>query len=98
MRFNLPDPHPQPRFDRTLRIGNVYACKGGGKTKYWVVVGLSERTVNVLGFDDEGVVTSTGNYGSHVFDGSYPGRDVIGYCNGIEELQFDVTWYARTLP
>ena len=31
-------------------------------------MGLNERTVNLLGVNSDGVVTSTANYGAHVFD------------------------------
>jgi len=38
MKFNLPQPAPKPPIDTTVRLGNVYPCKGGGKTHYWIVV------------------------------------------------------------
>jgi hypothetical protein len=95
MKFILPQPAPRPAIDTSLRIGNVYPCKGGGKTHYWIVVGLSERTVNLLGINSDGQVTSTANYGAHVFEGSvgFPGRDLLGHCGGMEALEFDITWF-----
>jgi hypothetical protein len=97
MKFNVPQPAPRPALDTSLRIGNVYPCKGGGKTHYWVVVGLSERSVNLLGINSDGVVTSTANYGAHVFEGSigFPGRDLLGHCEGLGTLEFDITWFRR---
>lgn len=94
MKFNLPQPAPNPGIDTTLRVGNVYACKGGGKTRYWIVVGLSDRTVNLLGIDRDGQITSTANYGAHVFEGglSQSGRELLGWCTGLDALDFDVTW------
>lgn len=98
MKFNLPTPLPQPERDESLRIGNVYACKGGGKTMFWIVVGLDDRSVNLLGINRDGVVTSTQNYGRHVFDGPashlFKKRTLLGRCEGLESLEFDVLWYG----
>lgn len=97
MKFTVPTPAPRPPIDTTLRIGNVYPCKGGGKTHYWIVVGISDRTVNLLGINCDGVVTSTANYGVHVFDGSsfYPGRELLGHCDGLDAMEFDITWFLK---
>lgn len=99
MKFNLPVPLPRPERDESLRIGNVYACKGGGKTAFWVVVGLDDRCVNLLGINRDGVVTSTQNYGRHVFEGSasslFKKRALLGRCEGLEGLDFDVQWYGE---
>lgn len=97
MKFNLPTPQPQAPHDESLRVGNVYACKGGGKTRYWIVVGLDDTSVNLIGINREGVVTSTQNYGRHVFDQSashlFKRRALLGRCEGLEALEFDVQWY-----
>lgn len=53
MKFNLPQPAPKPPIDTAVRLGNVYPCKGGGKTHYWIVVGFNERTVNLLGVNSD---------------------------------------------
>ena len=97
MKFNLPTPQPSPEVDTTLRLGNVYACKGGGKTNYWIVVGMNDRTVNLLGINRDGAVTSTANYGAHVFDGTSAafGRELLGRCDGLESLDFDITWMNK---
>lgn len=97
MKFTVPTPAPRPAFDTTLRIGNVYACKGGGKTHYWIVVGLSERAVNLIGINSDGVVTSTANYGPHVFDGCHVGfgRELLGHCGGMESMEFDIEWFGK---
>jgi hypothetical protein len=96
MKFNLPQPAPKQHIDTTLRLGNVYSCKGGNKTHYWIVVGFDERVVNLLGVNSDGVVTSTANYGTHVFDARNTGygRELLGRCDGIETMEFDVTWYV----
>lgn len=97
MKFNLPQPAPRAEFDSTLQLGNVYRCKGGGKTHYWIVIGATERTVNLLGINSDGQVTSTANYGAHVFDGSaigFAGRELLGRCAGIDSLEFDIEWIA----
>jgi hypothetical protein len=97
MKFNLPTPCPTPDLDATLRIGNIYACKGGGKTSFWIVIGLTERTVNLIGINRDGVITSTANYGAHVFDFKYTGfgRELLGHCDGLDALDFDITWVDR---
>lgn len=94
MKFNLPQPAPGLPVDTTLRIRNVYRCKGGGKTHYWVVVGLSERTVNLIGINSDGQVTSTANYGAHVFEGSigFAGRELLGRASGVANMEFDIEW------
>lgn len=95
MKFNLPTPLPEPERDETLRIGNVYACKGGGKTTFWIVVGIDERAVNLLGINRDGVITSTQNYGRHVFESPhlFKKRALLGRVEGLEALEFDVQWY-----
>lgn len=100
MKFNVPTPAPRPVVDTSLRIGNVYPCKGGGKTHYWIVVGLSERSVNLIGINSDGVVTSTANYGAHVFDERNVGygRELLGHCAGVESMEFDVEWFGREKP
>lgn len=97
MKFTIPQPAPRPAIDTTVRVGNVYPCKGGGKTHYWIVISISDRTVNLLGINSDGVITSTANYGLHVFEGSvgFPGRDLLGHCAGLDSMEFDITWYVE---
>lgn len=97
MKFNLPQPAPNQLPDTSLRVGNVYRCKGGGKTHYWIVIGLTERTVNLLGINSDGAVTSTSNYGAHVFEGSvgFAGREMVGRCSGLSDLDFDIEWLQQ---
>lgn len=95
MKFNLPTPQPQPDRDESLRIGNVYACKGCGKTRYWIVLGLDQTAVNLVGVNREGVVTSTQNYGRHVFESpAFNHRRLLGRVEGLSELEFDVQWFG----
>jgi hypothetical protein len=98
MKFNLPNPIA-PLLDRDeLAVGNVYACKGGGKTRYWVVIGFDDRAVNLIGINADGAVSSTANYGAHVFNKKFAGfgRDILGRCEGLDDLTFDVIW--KELP
>ena len=98
MKFNLPSPLPAPDRDESLRVGNVYACKGGGKTRFWVVIGLDDRAVSLIGINGDGVVTSTQNYGRHVFDNSsalFKRRALLGRVEGLDALEFDVQWYGE---
>lgn len=93
MKFNIPEQTP-PLLDNELLIGNVYKCKGGSKTDYWIVVGIDTKSVFLIGVNKEGVMTSATSYGRHVFDGSSPlfNRKSIGRCEGIEQLEFDINW------
>jgi hypothetical protein len=94
VKFNLPLPAPRPPVDSSLQIGNVYRCKGGGKTHYWIVIGLTERTVNLVGINSDGAITSTANYGAHVFEGhvGFSGRELLGRCTGVADMEFDIEW------
>jgi hypothetical protein len=92
MKFNLPSQDAPLLEDQKLKLGNVYSCKGGGKTAYWIVVGIGGGAVNLLGVDMQGQVSSTANYGQHVFESN---REVIGRCEGIEDLEFDITWLEK---
>ncbi|HNB53998.1 MAG TPA: hypothetical protein PK530_18770 [Anaerolineales bacterium] len=94
VKFNIPKPVPTQE-KTELRVGNVYPCKGGGKTRYWIVIGMQGSSVNLLGINGDGVVTSTANYGAHVFQESTwsNGRELLGHCPGIAELEFDITWF-----
>lgn len=94
MKFNIPQPSLREQQEE-LRIGNVYKCKGGGKTAYWIVVGLSETSVNLLGINSEGAVSSTANYGVHVFTSSNFNRVLLGRCNGLDNLEFDIEWIEQ---
>jgi hypothetical protein len=96
MKFNIPDQAAPLLEDQKLAIGNVYVCKGGGKTAYWVVVGIGERSVNLLGINRQGEVSSTANYGQHVFESNNFNREVIGHCAGINDLEFDIIWMDKS--
>lgn len=91
MKFNVPAPAPES-IDTTVRVGNVYKCKGGGKTAYWIVVGLAGRSVALVGINDDGAVTSAATYAIHVFDGTFPGRALLGHCAAVESMEFDIEW------
>lgn len=95
MKFNLPEPAIEPALPNELAVGNVYKCKGGGKTAYWICINFDEKAVQLIGINREGVITSATAYGRHVFDNStriFSGREVIGFCAGLIELEFDITW------
>ncbi len=73
-------------------VGNIYRCKGGNKTNYWLIVAVRENTVICLGLDDEGNVTSSSNYGLHVFYNSPWARRPIGRALDMPEIKFSVSW------
>lgn len=93
MKFNIPEP-VIPLDNDELCIGNVYKCKGGGKTSYWIVISFDDRSVQLIGINKDGVITSATSYGRHVFDNSTSlfRRAPLGYCAGLEELEFNITW------
>lgn len=90
MNFNTTG---QPRdFNSSDLIGNVYKCKGGNKTAYWIVVAVRDGTVICLGIDRDGNITSSVNYGVHVFCG-YPWcREALGKVTDMIDLNFTISW------
>ena len=94
MKFNIPE-NRIDLFDNDLRVGNVYKCKGGGKTRFWICVGFDDKAVMLVGINNEGIITSATSYGRHVFDNSvavFRAREVVGFCESLEQLEFDITW------
>ncbi len=92
MRFDFSG---RPDFDTQLEdslIGNIYRCKGGNKTNYWMIVGVRASTVICLGLDDEGNITSSSNYGLHVFHNSPWAREPLGKAIDMPEMRFNVAW------
>lgn len=90
MRFDLTDAPPEPLPDAL--VGNVYRCQGGNKTAFWVVVAADDRGVVCLGIDREGAITSSANYGRHVFEGYPWQRFPIGRVTEMPDLSFRVEW------
>lgn len=79
-----PGLHPAP-----IEIGNVYACHGGrGKGRaHWVVVGMLDNRVTVLGVDETGNVVSGATYARHSFEN----RPILGRCTGLDvELKIEL--------
>lgn len=95
MKFNLPE--PQPMIVKSLQVGNVYPCRGGKKTKYWVVIGIADDMCHLIGLNQLGEISSTASYGVHVFDGSsfvFKRCDsILGYCPSIATMNFDIEWF-----
>lgn len=93
MKFNIPVPQ-EPLDSDELRVGNVYKCKGGGKTTFWIVINFDDRSVQLIGINRDGIITSATAYGRHVFDNSSTlfRRAPIGYCPGLEDLEFNIAW------
>lgn len=93
MKFNLPQ-EPEVMDTSELRIGNVYKCKGGGKTAFFIVINMDDRAVQLIGINRDGIITSATAYGRHVFDNSTTlfRREPIGYCADLENLEFNIQW------
>jgi hypothetical protein len=97
MEFNLQNPQPIPDIDYSLKVGNVYPSKNTRKTKYWIVVSLHDGMAHMFGLDGKGNITQAVSYGQHVFNGVSPlfkrGDDLCGFCQSIQDLKLDITWY-----
>lgn len=91
MKFNMP-PKELPEVCDEVAVGNVYACKGGGKTKFWIVMAVNQNSVNLVGINGDGAITSTANYGVHVFQSSRQGRDLLGVCEDLKAMEFNIAW------
>lgn len=93
MKFNLPQ-EPEVMDTYELRIGNVYKCKGGGKTAFFIVINMDDRAVQLIGINRDGIITSATAYSRHVFDNSTTlfRREPIGYCADLENLEFNIQW------
>ena len=89
MKFDLKD---APEEIPSTLIGNIYRCKGGNKTKYWVIVADTPGAVVCLGIDSDGNVTSSVNYGRHVFEGTPWAREPIGRAMDLSSLNFSIVW------
>lgn len=83
MRFNLPDPKPEP--DNVVRVGNVYASKNTAVTKYWVVIAVTGNSCQLVGINDEGEITTVQSYNNYVMEK----RQLLGICN-LSNLVFDI--------
>lgn len=90
------DTTAKPDFDTPDDIiGNVYLCKGGNKTRFWIVVAIRVNTVVCLGVDQDGNITSSSNYGLHVFDGCPWSRQPVGKVLDMPDMNFSIRWDAR---
>lgn len=93
MRFTFPA-DPPPVDSDELRVGNVYKCRGGGKTSFWIVINIDDKSVQVIGINRDGIITSASSYGRHVFDNSTSvfRAKPLGFCPGIDALEFNIEW------
>lgn len=98
MQFSMPDVPPEQCPEAKVEIGNVYQAKGGSKTKYWVVIGISDNRVHVVGLDSEGAMVSVASYYKHVFCGGsmWRPREVIGRVEGLDSLMFDIQLFGAS--
>ena len=94
MKFNIPDALQREVRDNEVRVGNVYAAKGGKGTAFFVVVAMHKDSCSVIGIDRNGSITSASSYYKSSFEGGEyrSPRPVMGYVEGLEELTFDVQW------
>ena len=93
MKFNLPL-ELEAMDSSELLVGNVYKCRGGGKTSFWIVINIDDRSVQVIGINRDGIITSASSYGRHVFDNSTSvfRAKPLGFCPGIDALEFNIEW------
>lgn len=94
MKFNIPEIPNSAAFGNELRVGNVYAARGGVKTAFWVVVAENEKSIALIGINREGEITSTASYYRSVFEGSQyrEPRAILGFVEGLDDFVFDINW------
>lgn len=90
MRFNLPKAPERPEIPTELRVGNVYPSKGGRGTRYWVVINIREKGVDLIGLDAEGEISGATSYGRWAFENG--SRPLLGRVEGLDRLDFDIQW------
>lgn len=76
-----------------VRVGNIYAARGGKGTMAWLVVAVRGDSVHMLGIDCEGEICSTTSYGKWVVKE----RQVIGFCADMETLRLTVRDFDASL-
>ena len=78
---------------RLAKPGDVYPSKGGrGDNRYWVVVAVNKSGYAAcIGIGDEGQVTSAQTYGRWAFED----RPLLGRCESIIEMSFDIEWRVQ---
>lgn len=79
-----------PSQTREVRVGDVFPCKGGNKTRYWVVVALRDFTAVLLGFSSEGKLSSSTNYGLHVLESHSWSRNRIGHIDNLQDMHLEL--------
>ena len=88
MRFTFNE-EMSNRVDKVVRVGDVYAAKGGNRgTAFWVVAAIGEggRSAKLLGIDKAGEIVSTQSYNKHTLES----RPKIGFARGLEALEFNI--------
>lgn len=89
MKFNMNTP-PRGILGEEVRVGNVYPAKGPKPTVAWVVIGIRNSSAILLGIDAVGEICSVQTYYTkHLQD-----RPVIGRCDGVEDLSFNLSWFG----
>lgn len=70
-------------------VGNVYNVRGGSGARLghmMVIISIIANTVTVLTINKDGDVVTGSSYGLHYFEDKCP----IAYCNGLEDLSFNI--------
>jgi len=93
MKFNTEAAPTGALSPRSVRVGDVYPCKGGRGylKKAWVVLSVREDRTTVISINEEGEIICGETYGTHAFES----RDLIGRVEGLEELKFDIQWEPK---
>lgn len=84
MQFNFPEGR-KPEATPEMEVGNVYISKNTHKTKAWLVMAISGRTVHLLGLDADGQISGTQSYNSFAIEN----RPLIGRVD-MSALEFDI--------
>lgn len=87
MRFSMQEAPAAVAYER-VRVGDVYKSKGGNKSVFWLIVGITGLRAHAIGLDREGEIVSTTSYGVHAF----ADRELLGRCEGIDDFKADIEW------
>lgn len=98
MKFILPEDAPTEPELPPLRVGNVYRVKNKRCAQYWVVIAIWNDMVHMVGVNEAGAITGVQTYGRWCMEGSPGGgpfkpREVIGFCEGLDDLCFSLQLY-----
>lgn len=71
-----------------VQVGDVYATRGPGPARFWLVMALRGEAAHCAGLDEGGRIVTTASYGQHALRE----RDLLGRTEELSELVLTVQW------